>query len=225
MPDDMLQSLLDAVSVTAVTEPHSRTVTRKLADSCGLLPCYRSYRDIEGMSPRNQVEGLDSADADPETPKSSPSPQKTVTPVTRKQMADFRQFPELPTGNGSGNSGNNLPPEWVSGVAQIHNMPCPAKVSPERWRMFRADCSLFLSSWQATRAVQLGWTTLDLFGAHCRAPVHRVQASGLLWLLDSRLIAALTADAATIRCASGAVQTYRRSGPHIGQVPAWELPL
>jgi hypothetical protein len=190
MPDDMLQTLLDAVSVASVAKQPQPLETTQAIDAGGLFPCFHcNHENIDGS--------------------------KSVSGTVR---------PGLSWGSPGQVAADKPKPLATLATLATNSLPQGVGVFPAAPRLFRADCSLFIASWQATRAAQLGWTVLDLFGAHCRAPSYRVQCSGLLWLLDSRLIAALSADAATIRCASGSVQTFRRSGPHIGQVPAWELP-
>ena len=92
---------------------------------------------------------------------------------------------------------------------------CPDHIEAERWRQCIADASRFIASW-GDNAAALGWTTQELFGLH-RPPANphptyrrlsRYDATGLIWLLQGRPVAALTADTAAIATPSGGALTY-----------------
>jgi hypothetical protein len=97
----------------------------------------------------------------------------------------------------------------------------PACIKPDRWRLIIADSHRFLDRW-GTSAVALGWSTLDVFGAHPTRPVERLDYAGVVLLLHGDDLAALTPDTARIRTSSGALLTYYRR-PRSGAVPLWEL--
>jgi hypothetical protein len=63
---------------------------------------------------------------------------------------------------------------------------------------------------------------MELFGMSTACPLGRVDLAGLVWLLDGRDVVALTVATATIRTASGALQTFRRVEAQPGQRIAWE---
>lgn len=68
----------------------------------------------------------------------------------------------------------------------------------------------------------LGWGTLDVFGAHPRHPMERLDCAGLVALLNGAAIARLTAERCAVRTRSGAVQTvYRGEGAE--GVLLWKL--
>ena len=92
---------------------------------------------------------------------------------------------------------------------------------PERWRQAIIDAARLLDQWGA-QAISLGWSTLDVFGAHPTHPVERLDCAGLVILLHGDELAMLTADSACIRTRPGALLTYYRR-PHPGAVPLWEL--
>jgi hypothetical protein len=101
-------------------------------------------------------------------------------------------------------------------------MLVPGCVRPERrWKQVLADTDRFLDAW-GPRAASLGWTTLDVFGAHPTHPIERLDCAGLVILLHGDDFVALTADAGRIRKRSGALLTYYRR-PVTAAVPLWEL--
>ena len=79
----------------------------------------------------------------------------------------------------------------------------------------------FVDCW-GTLAVALGWSTLDVFGAHPTHPVERLDYAGVVLLLHGDELVALTADTARILTGSGTLLTYYRR-PRSGAVPFWEL--
>ena len=97
-------------------------------------------------------------------------------------------------------------------------MSCPAKVRPDRWRQAMTDAGRFLDQWGA-HAAALGWTTLDVFGAHPTHPIERLDCAGLILLLRGDELLAMTSETARIRTA--VMTFYRRPQP--GAVPLWEL--
>jgi len=62
----------------------------------------------------------------------------------------------------------------------------------------------------AAQASAFGWTVGQIFGAHQIAPVTRLDAMGLILLLQSREVVAIDKDAATIRTAGGKHLRFRR---------------
>jgi hypothetical protein len=72
-----------------------------------------------------------------------------------------------------------------------------------------SDASAFLAEW-GEAAARLGWTTYELFGAHCRAPYARLDALGLVPLLNGGRVTDLSATRAVIRLERGGELTYRR---------------
>jgi hypothetical protein len=98
----------------------------------------------------------------------------------------------------------------------------PLGFSARRWREVVQDGSAFLSTW-ATQANELGWTALDLFSAHKRAPEANWSAAGLILCIGGGRVIALTASTATILRPSGSRLTYTRTSPHPDAVPLWQL--
>ena len=112
--------------------------------------------------------------------------------------------------------------EWAEGFARLQTMSPPANVPPRRWEQFIGDSARFADLWAATAAA-LGWGPADLWGCHQNKPYERIDCAGLLWLLNGAEIVALTADTATIRTRTGAIQSFRRRPAPPGTVLAWEL--
>jgi hypothetical protein len=102
---------------------------------------------------------------------------------------------------------------------------CPAYVSEDRWRQAITDATAFATEW-GPEAQALGWTEPELLGLHPvpeqPAPNYdrlaRLDDIGLIWLLRSRPLVALTETTAAIQGAT-AVLTYRKINmPALGPV-------
>ena len=109
--------------------------------------------------------------------------------------------------------------EWNAGVSRLRTMARP-RVRPDRWRQAIVDAGRFLDQWGA-QAAALGWSTLDVFGAHPTHPLERLDCAGLIILLHGDELLAFTADTARTRRRNGILTYYRRSRPEA--VPLWEL--
>mgnify|MGYP006440319543 CR=1 FL=1 len=101
------------------------------------------------------------------------------------------------------------PREWAEGLATLEVSAPPAQFTPAEWRQVIHDAGVFVDDW-GRQAAALGWTAYDIFGCNRRAPRARLDALGLVALLRGGRVVALTADTATIRTPTGALQTYRR---------------
>ena len=147
-----------------------------------------------------------------ETPKSCPTPS---VPVGQDQAFDGAAVPGVPLVPG-------VPPEWAAGHAAMREMLPPADISPERWDRLVRAAGKFLALW-AAEAERLGWSTLDIFGAHESAPAARFDCMGLVLLLDRRDVVAINSDGADLVTASGARQRFRRRQLPLGTVSLWGL--
>ncbi len=66
--------------------------------------------------------------------------------------------------------------------------------------------------------MELGWTPRELFGLHTvpsnphpsYARLSRYDETGLVWLLDGKVVTALTATTADIQHKTGAITVYRK---------------
>lgn len=113
--------------------------------------------------------------------------------------------------------------EWREGVRKLGRLPCPDTIPAPVWNRLKASSADLLDRW-GRQAAALGWSTLDLFGAHQQRPLARYDAAGLVILLDGAQVIAMSTDTAEIRTRSGARQCYvRRAFTEPGQVALWEL--
>jgi len=117
--------------------------------------------------------------------------------------------------------GAGAPRHWADCFAALDVGRPPKGVSPNRWREVLDDGGRFLDRW-AVVADGLGWSALDLFGAHPTAPGARYDQMGLVWLIGGGEVIAITSDSARIKPPSGAVQTYCRKRTAESR-PLWEL--
>ncbi len=118
------------------------------------------------------------------------------------------------------------PRAWAEALARLHPSKPPGDVPPRRWMRFIDDCGRFLDAGWATRAAQLGWGPLDLFGCDRERPFARIDRLGLLWLLNGNDVVELHRDRAIIETERGVRQTFRRRPVEVGRVVlAWEPSL
>jgi hypothetical protein len=121
-------------------------------------------------------------------------------------------------------NGAGMPREWVEGCARFGVATRPAAIPPTRWaELFNASMS-FLDRW-GLQAAALGWKTADIFGCHPEAPLARHDMQGLVFLIGSGEVVAVTAATAAIRTKGGSLLTFRRMPLPPGKRPAclWEL--
>jgi hypothetical protein len=94
---------------------------------------------------------------------------------------------------------------------------CPKMVDAADWQQALSDAETFVLRW-ATQAHALGWTPRELFGLHLvpqnPGPTYRrlsrYDETGLIWLLRSCPVIALSESAAEIQGKTGAVTRYRK---------------
>jgi hypothetical protein len=103
----------------------------------------------------------------------------------------------------------DTPAGWHAISEELKLMPAPEWVGVDRWFEMIEDTDSFLSAW-GHAAHDLGWRALNLFGVHAVAPGARYDVMGLVPLLRSRRVSALTERTAVIRQCSGATLTYTR---------------
>jgi len=103
---------------------------------------------------------------------------------------------------------------------------CPDHVPADRWQQAVENGRAFLATW-GEQAQALGWTSADLFGLHTPPErphpsyrrLSRYDATGLIWLLESRPVVALTDRTAAIENPTGSITVYRKHNkPALGPV-------
>jgi len=118
--------------------------------------------------------------------------------------------------------GAGVPREWAEGFARLDLASPPKGFDKRRWRTLIDDGGKFLDRWGA-EAARLGWSALDVFGAHPIAPAVRYDAAGLVLLIGGSDVLAVTERSATIRRPSSEnTLTYLRT-PRQGAVALWML--
>ena len=102
----------------------------------------------------------------------------------------------------------------------------PADWPALSWLRLEAALPGFLVAW-APEAAELGWSTIDLFGCHPRAPYGRLDVQGLALALSDVAVLAIGEDSATVALTAGNAHsmTWRRRPPEIlaAAVPLWEI--
>ena len=118
--------------------------------------------------------------------------------------------------------GAGVPREWAEGFAQLDLATPPKGFHERRWRTLIDDGGKFLDRWGG-EAARLGWSELDVFGAHPIAPGARYDAAGLVTLINGGEVIAIRSDRATIRARlSPSELTYLRT-PRAGVVALWDV--
>jgi hypothetical protein len=117
-------------------------------------------------------------------PAGKPIPA-TLVEAARARKAELRMTAErgvtgVPTAQTS-----DYPSEWREGFASLSADRPPTNFPAPWWRGLIRDAELFLTTW-GRQAADLGWTILDLFGAHMKAPcgpvfVHGAAATLAAW--------------------------------------------
>ncbi len=133
------------------------------------------------------------------------------------QAPDHPGTPSRPSGDSAG-----VPREWIEGFARLDPASPPKGFDKKRWRILINDGDRFLDQW-GDEAARLGWTALDVFGVHPKAPGARYDAAGLVVLINGGDVISIKSDRATIQSNGGkALLTYLRR-PRTGTVALWEI--
>jgi hypothetical protein len=118
--------------------------------------------------------------------------------------------------------GADVPRAWAEGYAALCNTPPPPGFLTERWNRVVEAAGRFIDQW-ATRAVECGWSDLDIFGCHPARPGARFDYMGLALLLDRNEVIDIDVDGATLLCRAGGHQRYHRRALPADTVALWHL--
>ena len=115
----------------------------------------------------------------------------------------------------------SLSPSIAEGLARLANSAAPRLIVPDAWPVAVADALRLASDGWAAKALALGWSELDLFGA---VPDRNgdPDADGLAVKLGGRTILALCASFATVTT-GGPARNYLHRGNNDGAVLMWAL--
>ena len=147
-----------------------------------------------------------------------------ATPVPREIVAAVRSQRAALLSLVASREIGGTPQAWTHALVALDPARPPGDVPAKRWEQFLNDGRRFLEHGWAVRAITLGWGPHDLFGCDRVKPYARVDRLGLVWFLDGRPIAALTAETARISTASGGHLTFRRRPIEPDLALAWTLP-
>ena len=114
-----------------------------------------------------------------------------------------------------------LPNVVGHGLVALRTMPAPRLLHPDRWPLVVSDAlSLAHDGW-AAKALALGWSPLDLFGA-VPDPAFDLAGDGLAVWLGGRRLIALCGTYAVVNIEGGG-QSYFNRRQAEGAVLLWDL--
>jgi hypothetical protein len=113
----------------------------------------------------------------------------------------------------------DVPAHIRAGVISLPTKSGRGTFSPEEWESVVTDANTFLEAW-AGRALALGWSGLELFGAHQARSSKRLDG-GLVPLLRGATVAMMDSEAALITRGSVATRVPRLVHPDA--VLLWHL--
>lgn len=141
----------------------------------------KSWRDYKG-----QGSPCDNSDKSDKSPPAEPESAPNVPIVTNV---------------------TGLPADVLRGLTWLANAPPPARVDHERWPQTVADARLVASDGWAAKAMGLGWSALDLFGASMNGCQY---GDGLAAWLRGRTLLALAETWAVARDEHGNRHYFNR---------------
>jgi hypothetical protein len=159
--------------------------------------------DGESSSPESQTAGNAPRASDDASPAPARSLTRSGAPADSGESAADR-FEERAA---LIEYGAGVPREWAEGFARLDLASPPVGFDAKRWRTLIDDGGKFLDRWGGETA-RLGWSALDLFGAHPVAPAFRYDAAGLVNLISGGDVVDIRTDRAVIRTPSGTSLTY-----------------
>lgn len=115
---------------------------------------------------------------------------------------------------------DSLPVSVSAGLRRLRSMAAPKLLRPEVWPRVVSDALRLARDGWATKALALGWSPLDLFGAVPDADGDPHSAGLAVWLAGRKLLA-ISAMTATVEDGEGRAYFNRRE--QVGAKLLWEL--
>lgn len=161
--------------------------------------------------------------AGPSRRRSSATPDRVIPMLGRlgQPNASSKALAKARIGHAS-SFDSALPLEWIEGLTMLETKAPPLGISVNDWQRIVDDANLLLRQW-GVQAAALGWSSLQLFGAHPTKPVERHDLKGLVLLVHGNPIVSMVHDAAGITMPSGSILTYRRRPIDPAAVCIWSL--
>jgi hypothetical protein len=115
-----------------------------------------------------------------------------------------------------------VPVGWLAGLQHLNDMTCPVSVEPNRWLQLQGDANRFVAAWGG-KAAALGWSALDVFGCHPASPSSRYDYMGLVWMLASSEIRAMSTEVVIFQRSSGSLQRAGKRAGTYERILVWDL--
>jgi hypothetical protein len=115
-----------------------------------------------------------------------------------------------------------VPVGWLAGLQRLNAMTCPISVEPNRWSQLQGDANRFVATW-GRQATALGWSALDVFGCHPASPSGRYDCMGVVWMVASSEVRAMSTELVIFRKSSGSLKRAWKSPATYERILVWDL--
>jgi hypothetical protein len=177
----------------------------------------QNAQNVQNSQPGTSFERFDRSEHDAAPPANLPASEATSTATERAAGAWAEAEPERAA---IVQFEGGIPREWAEGFARLDPNHPPGDMPLKRWQRFIDDVGRFLDGPFCGVAAALGWGPSDLFGCDRGRLFARIDQAGLLWLLNSDKLIALSANTATIETRTGQRHIWRRKPAEPGRVLA-----
>ena len=113
-----------------------------------------------------------------------------------------------------------LPAACADGLRRLGSMPAPRLLYPDRWPLVVTDALGLARNGWAAKALALGWSLLDLFGAVTDRGGY-ADADGLAVWLEGRPVLAISDTYASV--GNGTGRAYFNRSNRLGTTLLWEI--
>jgi hypothetical protein len=118
----------------------------------------------------------------------------------------------------------DCPANVADGIRAILSAEGARGIPRNRWPRIQCDTRQVVERRWLHRALEIGWSTADLFGCDQRAPWYRLDRSGLVLILGGEEVVQLDTRVATLRTRTGSALCHRRRPPAEPPVTLlWEI--